>query len=238
VLPLVQTLCVNGADGRLFAMLFSHACHPATLPGDNRHITAEWPGSAVAQLKARFQREATDAGVREDALPMFLQGCSGGIGPMREGSWEAMGDNGRQIAEAAHTARWNAHGRQEETLLAEVVTLSLPPLSAGDAIPFTIQHFQVGGIHLLGFPAKMFAQYQQDFSAQSYAAVFSLSCTNGCIGLIPTAAEVARGGDETSEAYSSPMPSPACEALIRAAVYNLLGIESPDLIPYPLGILP
>lgn len=237
VLPTVQTLCVNGADGRLFAMLFSHACHPTTLPETNRHITAEWPGSAVAQLKARFRREAADAGVREDALPIFLQGCSGDIGPIREGSWEAMADNGRQIAEAAHSARWNAHGRQEETLRAEEITLLLPALDSNETVPFAIQHLQLGGIHVLGFPAEMFAQYQQDFSTQSFSAVLSLGYSNGCVGYIPTAAEYARGGYEVSEAnkdYGSPMPSPACESLIRAAVYDLLGIESPDKTPYPL----
>ena len=62
VAPVVQALCVNGADSRLFALLFCHACHPTILGGENLHLSAEWPGVAVARLKERFRREAADTG--------------------------------------------------------------------------------------------------------------------------------------------------------------------------------
>lgn len=129
VAPMVQTLCVNGADGRMFAMLFSHACHPTTLPREELRFSADWPGAATAALRSRFQREAADAGVTEDAVPLFFQGCCGDINPLRRGDREAVLTNGRQIAEAAHTARWNAHGRQEAYLDADELTIDLPLLA-------------------------------------------------------------------------------------------------------------
>ena len=128
IAPTVQVLCVNGADGRMFAMLFSHACHPTTLPREELRFSADWPGAAGAALRARFQREAADSGIAEDAVPLFFQGCCGDINPLRRGDREALLDNGRQIATAAHTARWNAHGRLDATLEAAEMTVELPLL--------------------------------------------------------------------------------------------------------------
>lgn len=239
VAPLVQTLCVNGTDGRTFALLFCHACHPTTVGRENLHITAEWPGAAVAHLKERFRRESAETGLAENALPFCLQGCCGDINPIRRGTWEAVATNGRLVADAAHTARWNAHGQLDETLDAQEVTVELPLLPPSDVerLLFTFQKLTLGGVHLLGFPAELFVQYQQDFRAQSLAPVFSLSYTNGCWNYLPTAAEYARGGYEVSEAfyyYDNPMFAPESEALLRAAVYRLLTLDAPDLTPYPL----
>jgi neutral ceramidase len=285
----VQTLCVNAADGRTFALLFCHACHPTTLGGENLYFSAEWPGAAVAHLKKRFREEEAETGIASNALPFCLQGCCGDINPNRRGTWEAVAYNGRTVADAAHTARWNAHGRLDETLEAEAITLELPMLpppsveecdrqiaeweaalardraagaNAGRLLfdqgriewardcralavqpnfdakqPFAIQRLTLGGVHLLGFPAEMFVQYQLDFSRQSSAPVLSLSYTNGCWNYVPTAAEYTRGGYEVEDAfryYGTLMYTPDCESLIRAAVYRLLHLEDPDRTPYPL----
>jgi len=128
VAPIVQTLCVNASDGRLFALLFCHACHPTTVGGENLAFSAEWCGAAVNHLKMRFQREAAESGVAPNALPFCLQGCCGDINPLRRGSWEAIEEAGRAVADAAHTARWNAHGHLGVTLKATEVTLELPML--------------------------------------------------------------------------------------------------------------
>jgi len=270
-LPTVQTLCVSSTDGRTIAQLFSHACHPTTLESDNRLISADWCGSAVTHLKARFEREGAETGLAADALPICLQGCCGDIDPLRRGTWEAVTENGRIVADAAHTARWNAHGRMQEGLSAAEITVSLPTQSVVDlseqngtgrssfdkkvraqtqnaatetvepnvSVPFTIQRLTLGSVHLLGFPAEMFAAYQQDFSRQSELPVIALSFVNGCVGYLPTAAEHERGGYEVSEAphyYRTGILTPQCEAIVRAAAYELLGIESigsPDLSPLP-----
>jgi neutral ceramidase len=128
VAPTVQVLCVNEPNGQTFALLFCHACHPTTLGGENLHFSAEWPGAAVAHLKERFRTEGAGSGIAPDALPFCLQGCCGDINPIRRGTWEAIAENGRIVAEAAHTARWNAHGRLDETLDAAETTLELPML--------------------------------------------------------------------------------------------------------------
>ena len=128
VSPTVQALCVNGADGRMFAMLFSHACHPTTLPREDLRSSADWPGAAVAALRDRFRREADDSGIAPDAIPLFFQGCCGDIDPIRRGDREAVLANGAQVASAAHTARWNAHGRLDAVLDACELTVEMPLL--------------------------------------------------------------------------------------------------------------
>ena len=85
------------------------------------------------------------------------------------------------------------------------------------------------------FPAEMFVQYGLDFQAQSEKPVFALGFTNGVHGYVPTAADYPYGGYEVNNAhryYGLLMFSPACERLIRQAVYELLGIEKPDWTPY------
>jgi hypothetical protein len=126
VSPVVQSLCVNHADGRLMALLFSHACHPTTVGGDNLSITAEWCGVAVELLKERFRNELK--GIGDLPVPLFLQGCCGDINPNRRGNWEAVFYNGKIVADAAHQAIWNAHGRLGEHLDSAEETISLPML--------------------------------------------------------------------------------------------------------------
>ena len=230
VAPIVQTLIVNGANGKTLAMLFSHACHPTTLEGENRGVTADWPGAAAAALKRKFQKEGAENGIEQNAIPFFLQGCCGDIDPVRRGSWEAMEENGAQIAEAAHAARWSAHGRLEETLSAQEITLALPTLSKDSSIaspdlPFAIQRLTLGGVSFIGFPAEVFVRYQNDFRSQSSAPLFLISCTNGCLGYLPTADEYPRGGYEIEEAhryYGKPMFAPECERIVREGVAELL----------------
>jgi neutral ceramidase len=106
---------------------------------------------------------------------------------------------------------------------------------------FQIQHFLIGDIHLLGFPAEMFVHYQLDFEAQSASPVICAAYTNGCINYLPAAADYADGGYEVAEAwkyYQAPMFAPECEQAVRSAVYSLLRIEDPDLRPYPASAAP
>ena len=228
VLPTVQNLIVNRADGKTMAMLFSHACHPTTIGAGNREITGDWPGAAVSHLKRRFQKEGAESGVLEDAIPFFLQGCSGDIDPARRGDWEAMRENGEQIAEAAHAARWNAHGRLDETLFANEAKLALPVIEGDRSdTPFELQRLDLGGVSLIGFPAEIFAQTALDLRELSPASAFYLGNTNGCLGYLGSAEEFQRGGYEIEEAhkyYGAPQFSPEAEFFLRAAVTELMNI--------------
>ncbi len=226
VIPQVQALCATGLDGTLIALLFSHACHPTTMGGENRLYTADWCGAAVSLLAQKFASEANASGSPQPTVPIFLQGCAGDINPLRRGDWGAVRENGRQIAVAADAARWNAHGRLSDTIEAKEITIELP-CQDGTRLGFAIQHLALGGIHILGFPGEMFAQYALDFARRTQEPVIALGSTNGCHGYIPTAEEFPRGGYEvveSAEFYQTPRLTPECDPLIREAVNRLLGI--------------
>lgn len=100
---------------------------------------------------------------------------------------------------------------------------------------FAIQHLRIGGAHFLGLPGEMFVQYQNDFSEQCPAPVFSAAFSNGCHGYVPTAADYPYGGYEVGDAfhyYGTLMISDDCERLIREEVYWMLGVETPDRTAY------
>jgi hypothetical protein len=65
--PAVPVLRVRGADGRMIAIVTSHACHPVVLGADNRLWTADY----VHYVRAGI--EAATPG----AVALFLTGCAG-----------------------------------------------------------------------------------------------------------------------------------------------------------------
>jgi hypothetical protein len=105
----------------------------------------------------------------------------------------------------------------------------------GGKTSFCVQHFDLGGLSIIGFPAEMFVSYQLDLMRQSRSPVIALSYTNGCINYLPAASDYPSGGYEVNEAYkyyAHPMFSPNCEQIVRAAAYDLLGITDPDTTPF------
>jgi hypothetical protein len=100
---------------------------------------------------------------------------------------------------------------------------------------FPIQVLTIGGARFIGLPAEVFVQYALDFDVQVDQPVFTLGCTNGALNYLPTAADFALGGYEVEYAhkyYNSLMFTPECEKLVRAKVYDMIGVEKPDWTPY------
>ena len=69
IAPYVDVLRVDDAEGRMRAVLFSHAAHPVSLGGNSYVISADFPGYAMATVETIF----------EDTVAMFAQGCCGNI---------------------------------------------------------------------------------------------------------------------------------------------------------------
>jgi hypothetical protein len=100
VVPWVDVLRVDGANGNPIAVLFSHAAHPVIIHGASREISAEFPGFAAAKLKERFG---------ENVVTMFGQAFAGNINgdPLR-GGVAAAELAGEVLAEAAFQAASNS----------------------------------------------------------------------------------------------------------------------------------
>lgn len=95
--PLVQTLRIEDASGKVVGMLCSYACHPVTLGPDNRLITADYPGAVVRALEA----------VYPDAIALFATGCAGQIntGHRAEDSFSTQPSDVRTFAEMTRLGR-------------------------------------------------------------------------------------------------------------------------------------
>ncbi|NUQ70045.1 MAG: neutral/alkaline non-lysosomal ceramidase N-terminal domain-containing protein [Chthonomonadales bacterium] len=102
---------------------------------------------------------------------------------------------------------------------------------------FPIQVLSIAGAKFVGLPAEVFVQYALDFDIQTDQPVFTLGCTNGALNYLPTAADYPLGGYEVEQAhryYDSLMYTAECESIVRNAVYDMLGVDKPDLTPYSL----
>ena len=95
VAPYVHVVTVRRTDGRPIALLFSHACHPTTLGGDNLLITSDFCGDACEHVSEELGT---------DIIPFFLQGCAGNINPSPRGTFENANNHGKTLGKAALTA--------------------------------------------------------------------------------------------------------------------------------------
>jgi neutral ceramidase len=100
VVPWVDVLCIDRADGSPLAILFSHAAHPVIIHGASRMISAEFPGFAAHKLKAHLGG---------DVVAMFGQAFAANINgdPLR-GGIPAAEHAGEVLAEAVLRAMANS----------------------------------------------------------------------------------------------------------------------------------
>jgi hypothetical protein len=134
VVPHVDCLKVETAEGEPLAVWFSHACHPVTMGGDNLAVSSEFPGVAVDVVERV-----------EGGTALFAQGCCGDINPIRRGSFDAVRKNGRILAAAVVTACETIEANKTDVPLdaaLETVPLSLQPPTPLDQVERQIESFE------------------------------------------------------------------------------------------------
>jgi hypothetical protein len=85
----VPVLRVDGADGKMRAVLFGAAVHGTTLGGDNYKLCGDYAGFAQASLQERYP------GVQA----MFLLGCAGDANPYPRGTMDMTRQHGKALSE-------------------------------------------------------------------------------------------------------------------------------------------
>ena len=114
VLPWVDVLRVDGADGKPRAVLLSHAAHP-TNSGAWPYISADYPAYAVTEVKEALG---------EQVIGMFAQGCGGNIiAEPLGGSYKAAG---RLLGSAAVRAVEDSQTLEVTSLRCHSMVLQLP----------------------------------------------------------------------------------------------------------------
>jgi len=85
--PEVGLLQVSDEHGAPIAILINYACHPTCLEGDNRLLSAEYPG----RVAERIQRAT-------GAITLFFTGAIGDVGPVARG-WPVLEAIGNGLAD-------------------------------------------------------------------------------------------------------------------------------------------
>lgn len=88
-----EQLClwrVESADGRPLACVVNFTCHAVILGGDNRSISADYPGAVCAKLRERL-----------GAITLFTNGADGDINPAGRDKWEDVERISGKIADEA-----------------------------------------------------------------------------------------------------------------------------------------
>ena len=226
VVPWVDVLCVEAADGRPIAVLISHAAHPVIIHRASTLISADYPGFAISTMRKHLGN---------DGVFMFAQACGANInGFPLQGGIAAAASAGEKLGSAAERAvRKKSPAIQGDKLLSISSQLTLPlgpppsvqqcqKLLAEDpqneskrelldiarsktrrSMRFPIRAFAVGGeLCILGLPHEVFAEYQlfvDEISPFDHNMVFAY--TNGCEGYLGTRKDYElgdRGGYETA----------------------------------------
>ena len=112
----VPVLRVEGADGRLRALVFGCACHPVTLDGNNRKISADYAGFAQAALEKRHP----------EAQAMFVIGCAGDANSHPRGTADLARQQGEQLAAEVTRVAAAPMRRVRGPLRAELEWVDLP----------------------------------------------------------------------------------------------------------------
>lgn len=108
-----------------FATIFNYACHAVVMGGDNRLVSADWPGVTQRMVEERIGGQA-----------MFLQGCCGNINPRYRGTFEEVERAGAEVAEAVIGAIPGIRLMDDAqiSIASETVQLPLePPMSLEEA---------------------------------------------------------------------------------------------------------
>jgi neutral ceramidase len=121
VVPWVNVLIAESADGSPMTVLFQHTAHPVIVPDDIAMISADFPGIAATRI--------ADA-LGGDAIAMFAQGCAGNINgfPLRS-SYDNAVAAGEKLADAVLGAIETCVPIDADTFDIRFAETTLPPVT-------------------------------------------------------------------------------------------------------------
>jgi prolyl-tRNA editing enzyme YbaK/EbsC (Cys-tRNA(Pro) deacylase) len=90
----VPFLTVDTEQGKLFAVVFSYACHCTTLQGNNYHFHGDYAGVAQGWLEQRHP----------DSTALFVTGTAGDANPYPRGTRALAEEHGTELARAVDQA--------------------------------------------------------------------------------------------------------------------------------------
>lgn len=130
--PALGVWRVEDRQGRLMAVVLNYACHPTCLMGENRLVSAEYPGYAVRQVQ-----QATGA------ITLFITGAIGDVGPAQRG-WAVLEQIGQAVADEALRVlpTITMHNWRKLSVRHEALALPLLPLPTATELTTEISRWR------------------------------------------------------------------------------------------------
>lgn len=227
--PEVTVLRFLRPDGNLKGILFHFTCHPTTTM-DNR-ISSEYPGAAM---------EALESKLGDGIAVSFLQGCCGDIRPglideqgqFWKGSEREVDSLGEELAGVVmEVLETRMHPVRGGTMRKKRLTLELPlqqPTADVPHLGLELTYLRLAeDLGFLVMSGEMVVSYGLYAKARSRGAVLPMGYSNGMIGYVPTAQQLAEGGYESIGSipfFGMPSPfAPELERMIQDGVDELMG---------------
>ncbi len=223
--PTVNVLQVNGADGKLRAVLVNFACHASVLGPDNYLYSADYPGAMKRYI------ESKNSGV----TCLFVQGGAGDINPYRDKEpvagegFEAMQEMGQDLGKTVVSILGGGKPvsgplrTASETLEVknrwkpdEKIPIGWTAGAFGDSLCFA------------AFPGEPFVEHQLTFRSRAECGNamlfgYSYSAPGVWAGYLPTIRAAVEGGYGAD--YNTTVEVGAGELLIDRAIVKLFKLR-------------
>jgi hypothetical protein len=244
----VPILRIDGADGKLRAVLFGAATHGTTLGPDNYQVCGDYAGFAQSYVQDRYPK----------VQAMFMLGCAGDSNPYPRGTMDMTKAHGKTLGEEVcrvldtklrpiHGPLKIAFGKADAPLqkpsrewiekLAKdkrhpqnyAAVQMLAVLDKGDKLPTTypcpLTVWQFGkDLTLVGLSGEVVVDYVSDLEkALGPNQLWIAGYCNDVFGYLPSARVLSEGGYETRGLYAGSVGifDPAAERVIVENVREL-----------------
>jgi hypothetical protein len=257
--PEVNVVRFRTEDGRTKALLVHFTCHPTTT--EDNFVSSEFPGVAMELIENGLGPDAVAAflqGCCGDVRPALVR--EGQFYRGSEKEVRQLGCTlAKEVMRVLHQpmeslVSCNLTGKtvsiplpfQELPTMAELEQARHQPSIAGEwgrlllqeperirsSIPFEMTWLKLAeGLSLLAMNAEIVVEYGLFVKRQFAGAVLPVPYSNGMIGYVPTARQVAEGGYESQESFFYfGLPAPfdaAVETKICEAILNLVKGKCP-----------
>jgi neutral ceramidase len=244
----VPVLRVDGADGKLRAVLFGTACHNTTLTEKHYEVCGDYAGFAQTAIEERYP----------GAQALFMIGCAGDANPYPRGTMALSREHGaalaKEVGRVLDTKLRPIHGSLRVAFDRAALPLQTPPsrselekratrrgdiqawvakqmltiLDRGDNLPVDytcpFAAWQLGDLTLVGLPGEVVVDYVSLLEkALGPNRLWLAAYCNDVFGYLPSARVLAEGGYETRGLYSGGIGlfAPQAQDVVVATVRNL-----------------
>lgn len=221
--PEVNVFRFYTPEGKIKGVWIHYTCHPTTT-ADNL-VSSEFPGVAV---------KAVENKLGEEVVVAYLQGCCGDISPalieddkFHSGTDQDVNKLGIKLANVTlKILRQSMHSLAPCKLDSQFMKVSLPlqsqPLSH---ISIELLLLNIAeGLTILAMNGEIVVEYGLFIKKYFDGNVLPVAYSNGMIGYVPTANQIAEGGYEPAESFvyfNLPAPlAPEAEKILIQAIKN------------------